>query len=130
MLSGEATLYFDTPSGTLPHIRSGKLRALAVTTLARSATLPDVPTMAESGFPGFEVNVWNGLIAPAGTPRDIVTRMQAEVVKALALPDVKQRFAAIGFETVGSTPAEFGAYVEKELAKWRKVVQDAGMSAN
>ena len=130
MLSGEATLYFDTPSGTLPHIRSGKLRALAVTTLARSATLPDVPTMAESGFPGFEVNVWNGLIAPAGTPRDIVTRMQAEVVKALALPDVKQRFAAVGFETVGSTPAEFGAYVEKELAKWRKVVQDAGMSAN
>jgi tripartite-type tricarboxylate transporter receptor subunit TctC len=130
MLSGEAALYFDTPSGTLPHIKSGKLRALAVTTLTRSASLPDVPTMAESGFPGFEVNVWNGLVAPAGVPREIMTRMQAEVLKALAQPDVRQRFAAVGFETVGSTPAEFGAYIEKELTKWRKVVQDAGMSAN
>lgn len=130
VLTGEAMLYFDTPSGTLPHIKSGKLRALAVTTLTRSSAAPDVPTMAEAGFPGFEVNIWNGLVAPAGVPKDILARMHSELVKALAQPDVKARFAAVGFDVVGSTPEQFGAFIDRELVKWRKVVQDAGISAN
>ncbi len=130
MLTGEATFMFNTPSSALPHIKAGKLRALAVTTLTRSSVVPELPTMAESGFPGFEVNVFNGLLAPAGTPRDIVARMQAETAKALALPDVKARFAAVGFDVVGSTPEQFGAFIEKEIAKWRKVVHGAGMSVD
>jgi len=130
VLSGEATFMFDTPSSVLPHIKAGKLRALAVTTLTRASVAPELPTVAESGFPGFEVKSWHGLVAPAGVPKDILARMHAELVKALALPDVKARFAAAGFDVVGSTPEQFGAFIDKDLVKWRKVVQDAGMSAN
>ena len=130
ILTGEATLYFDSLSGALPHIKAGKLRALAVTLQTRAAAAPEVPTMVESGFPGFEVNIWNGMVAPAGTPKDIIARMQAEIARALALPEVKSRFAAVGFETVGSTPEQFGAVIDRDLAKWRKVVKDAGMSAD
>jgi len=130
ILTGEAALYFDSLSGALPHIKAGKLRALAVTLQTRAAAAPEVPTMAESGFPGFEVNIWNGMVAPAGTPKEIIARMQAELARALALPEVKSRFAAAGFETVGSTPEEFGAVIDRDLAKWRKVVKDAGMSAD
>ena len=130
MLTGEAAVYFDTPSGTLPHIKSGKLRALAVTGFTRSAAAPEIPTMAESGFPGFEVNIWNGLVAPGGTPREIIARMQAETLKALQAPEVKARFAAVGFEVVGGTSEQFGALIDGDLNKWRKVVQDAGMSAD
>ena len=130
LLSGEADFMFDTPSSVLPHIRAGKLRGLAVTTLTRASVAPELPTVAESGFPGFEVNVWNGLLAPAGVPKDILARMHSEVMKLLALPEVKARFAAVGFDVVGSTPEKFGALIDRELAKWRKVVQDAGMSAN
>ncbi len=128
VLSGEATFYFDSPASALPHVKSGKLRALAVTSTQRSAAAPEVPTLAESEVPGFEFNAWNGLIAPAGTPRDIILKMQSEISKALLLADIKARFNAIGFESVGSTPGEFAALIDSDIAKWRKVVRDSKMA--
>lgn len=130
VLTGEAALYFDSLGGAMPHVKAGKLRALAVTLQTRAAAAPEVPTMIESGIAGFEVNVWNGMVAPAGTPKEIIARMQAELARALALPEVKSRLAAAGFETVGSTPEQFGAVIDRDLVKWRKVVKDAGMKAD
>jgi len=111
----------------LPLAREGKLRALAITSIKRSALAPDLPTMAESGFPGFEAVPWFGLLAPAGTPKDIVEKLYGETAKALATPDIRRKFDELGLEPVGNTPAEFAAVIAKETPEWAKVIKDAGI---
>ena len=126
ILGGHVHVMFSGFSSTLAHIKSGKLRALAVTGPKRSNALSDVPTIAEQGFPGVEATAWYGVLAPAGTPRPFVARLHGELVKILKLPDVVQRLEGLGFELVGSTPEQFGAYIKSETAKWAKVVKASG----
>ncbi|MBI1965275.1 MAG: tripartite tricarboxylate transporter substrate binding protein [Betaproteobacteria bacterium] len=126
LLGGHVHVMFSGFSSTMPHIKAGRLRALAVTGARRSPALPEAPTIAEQGFPKFEATAWYGVLAPAGTPRPIVTRLHDEIVKALRLPDVKERLGNVGFELVGSTPEQFGAYIKSETAKWAKVVKASG----
>jgi tripartite-type tricarboxylate transporter receptor subunit TctC len=113
----------------MPHIKSGKIRALAVTGPRRSPALSEVPTIAEQGFPGVEATAWYGVLAPAATPQPIVARLHDEVVKILKVPDVTQKLDGLGFEIVGSKPAEFGAYIKSEMKKWEKVVKASGAKA-
>ena len=115
---------FGTLPGLAPFVKTGRLRALAVSGAQRAASLPAVPTVAES-LPGFEVLTWYGLFAPAGTPREIIARLHGETVKALASPDVKQRLTAQGFDADGNTPDEFTAIIRRDLARWRKVISEA-----
>jgi tripartite-type tricarboxylate transporter receptor subunit TctC len=110
-----------------PHIKSGALRALAVTSAKRVSMFPDVPTMAEAGAPGQEAETMQGVLVPAGTPREIIDRLNGEIVRIVALPDVKQRLAALGFEPVANTPEEFAAYIRSEGDKWAKVIRDANI---
>ena len=110
-----------------PHIQGGRLRALAVTTAKRSPVLPDVPTMAESGFPGQESETLQGLLAPAGTPPAVIQRLHADVVKILAQPDTRERISALGFDIIASSPKEFAAQIKTEVVKWTKVVKEAGI---
>ena len=112
---------------SLPHIKADKLRALAVSTLKRSPALPAMPTVAESGLPGFEVSVWFGVLAPAGTPRDVVARLNSILAKALTNPDTRERLAGQGAEPVGNTPEEFTAQLQHDLVKWAKVVKSANI---
>ena len=126
LLGGQVTLMFDNMPSSLPHVQGGKLRALAVSTLKRSPAMPQLPTVAESGLPGFEVSVWFAVLAPAGTPRDIVQRLNAVLVKALHAPDVKERLAGQGAEPIGNTPEAFAATMQRDLVKWAKVVKDSG----
>jgi tripartite-type tricarboxylate transporter receptor subunit TctC len=128
LIAGQVALMFSPSSTVLPHL-GGRLRALAVTTPYRLPSLPDLPTVAESGLPGFETSIWFGYAAPARTPQPIVTRLNAEIVKILGLPDVRQQFAAQAIEVRGSTPGEFGAYIREELAKWAKVIKLSGAKA-
>lgn len=130
VMRNEASFYFDTPSGSLQLIASGKLRGLAVTSPKRAAMAPDIPTMAEAGFPGVDFDVWNGIVTVAGTPRDIVDRMSAAIGKALATSDITSRFAAMGIETVGSTPEQLGALIDRDIDRWRAVVKKSGMTAD
>jgi tripartite-type tricarboxylate transporter receptor subunit TctC len=118
---------FSGFSSTLPHIRSGKLRAIAVTSTKRSPIEPNIPTIAESGFPGFEATAWHGMLAPSGTPKPLVDKLYAEASKALKQPDVEEKLGALGFDVVGSTPAAFRAYISEELRKWAPVVNAAGI---
>jgi tripartite-type tricarboxylate transporter receptor subunit TctC len=106
------------------------LRALAVTSAKRSALLPEAPTIAEQGYPGFEVSGWYGMLAPSGTPKDAVLLLNAEIVKALRLPDVAERLTGDGAVAVGNTPDEFGAYIKAEIAKWRPVIKASGTTAD
>ncbi|MBI4191893.1 MAG: tripartite tricarboxylate transporter substrate binding protein [Betaproteobacteria bacterium] len=130
LLGGHLDLMFSSPSITLPFARSGRIRALAVTGPKRSALLPLVPTVAESGFPGFAFNGWFGLLAPAGAPTEIVARLNAEVVRILTLPDVKESIEANGVDPVGNnTPEEFAAYINAECIKWGKAVKVSGVKA-
>jgi tripartite-type tricarboxylate transporter receptor subunit TctC len=117
-------LFFNTPAA-LPYIKSGRLRALGVSTAKRSPLLPNVPTIAESGLPGFDTDVWFGLVAPAGTSADIVTKTQRDVAHVVALPDVRKQLLDIGAEPVVNSPEEFAARIRKESALWAKVVQTA-----
>jgi tripartite-type tricarboxylate transporter receptor subunit TctC len=128
-LGGHTPILFTALPPAVANIRDGKLRALAVLSLKRAAALPEVPTMAEAGVPDQESDTLTGLAAPAGTPGEIVARWQAEVAKAVALPDVKQRFDDLGFEPVADTPAHFGERIKSEIAKWAKVVHDANLRA-
>jgi tripartite-type tricarboxylate transporter receptor subunit TctC len=130
LLGGHVQMTFDPLPSSIGNIKAGKLRALAVTTLRRSPSLPDVPTIAESGVPGYELNGWSGLIVPAGTPAGIVKRLHDEIVKILDMPDVRTRFTGMAFEIVGNTPKEFEAFIRSEVKKWGKVVKAANISAN
>ncbi len=127
ILGGRLPLMFTTMPTGVPPIRQGKLRALAVTSPAREPLLPDVPTMIESGYPAFEVVSWRGMYVPAGTPRPVIARLNRELVKALQMPDVKERIVAAGFEPMTSTPQELDAFGKAELAKWSKVAKSAGV---
>lgn len=130
MLGNEVQIGFATLPTTLPHIRAGRLKGLAVTTLRRSSVLPDMPTADEAGVRGYEYSVWFGILAPAGTPRAIVERLHGQVVVALRDATLLERLKADGSEAVGSPPAEFGAFMAAELAKWTGVVKKAGIKSN
>ena len=125
LIGGQVTLMYDTVSSCLPHIKSGKLRPLGVSTAKRSAALPDVPTIAEAALPGFEVTTWFGFLAPAKTPADIVTKLNTEIVKILNMPDVRERLLAAGSEPVGNTPEQMTAQIAKETAEFAKIVKRA-----
>jgi tripartite-type tricarboxylate transporter receptor subunit TctC len=126
VMGGQASLMFDTMLSAMPHVKSGKLKAIAVTSAARSPAAPDVPTVAESGLPGYEAIAWNGLLAPAGTPADVVAKLNAELKKALDAPDVKDRFSAQGFGAAWNTREAFAKFIQVELDKWAKVVKVSG----
>ena len=126
-IGGQVQLNIGTTVGVLPHVRSGKLRAIAVTTATRSPAAPDVPTFAESGVTGYDHGPWNGLFAPAKTPPAVLAKIHAEVVRALQAPDVRKVFANEGVEVVASTPEAFAGLVRTELAMWQKVVKAAGI---
>ena len=128
LIGGQVAMSFGSLAGLVPYAKSGRLRALAVSSLKRAASLPDVPTVAET-YPGFEVSTWYGLLAPAHTPRDIITRVQQDTVKVLALPDVRTRLATLGFDLGGTTPAEFAALLRSDLARWQKVIREGGIKA-
>ena len=125
---GQVDMGFMSALSAMPLMQSGKLRALAVTSDRRLAQLPDVPTMAEAGFPSFEVSSWQGLLAPAGTPPAIVSKLQLEIARILTLPEVRERFAAVAAEPVASTPAQFRAHIESEIARWSAVARRADLS--
>ncbi len=127
VLSGQVQMMMSSLLPAMPHVKSGRLRALAVTSLKRTAVLPDIPTMAESGVPGFETTSWHGMVVPARTPKAITARLHAEMVKLLNQPEVKAVFLNQGMETVGSTPDEFAAYIKHETEKWTKVIRTIGL---
>ncbi|HEY7241775.1 MAG TPA: tripartite tricarboxylate transporter substrate binding protein [Burkholderiales bacterium] len=127
LLSGEVQLMFGTLVAILPHIKAGRLRALAVTGKSRSTLLPEVPTLAESGLPGYEAGSWYGILAPAGTPAAIVARLNAEINNAIRQPEVRQRLAAEGAEVVGGTPEQFAAHIGAELARMKNLVRESGL---
>ena len=126
LLAGRVLVMFDQISTALPQMQGGKLRALGVTTAKRSAVAPEVPTLAEAGLPGFDMTTWHGLVAPAGTPAEIIAKLNAEVVKALESPEVRERFKANGIDPVSSTPQQFGALMQSEIVRWRDVVKASG----
>ena len=129
VIGGRVTIAFQNLGSILPIVRDGKLRALAVTSLKRTPILPDLPTVAESGFPGFEAISWFSLIAPAGTPAPIVNKLHQETLKVLAPPELRARFAQMGLDPVGNTPAEFAAIIRSDIDKWAKVIKAAGITA-
>ena len=126
LIGGQVQLMFDNLPPSLPQIKAGKLRALAVTSAARAPALPDVPTVAEAGLPGFEASSWFGLLAPAGTPPTIVARLNAEVAKWLATPEAKDKLSKQGANAAGGTPEDFVKHIATETAKWAKVVKESG----
>jgi tripartite-type tricarboxylate transporter receptor subunit TctC len=127
LLIGEVSLSFATMPSVIAHVRSGRLRALAVTSAQRWSSTPELPTVAESGVPGFEVNSWYGLLVPVGTPKEIIARLNSELVRILHTPEVKQRISSGGAETVGNAPGQFGVLIKSETEKWARVVKDAGV---
>ena len=129
LLAGQVQMTFQFMPAALPHVKSGRLRALGVSSARRSPLAPELPTIIEAGLPGFEVIGWNGVHVPRGTPKPIIDRMNAELVKALALPDVQERMAAAGLEASGGSSEAFAAFVTKDLARWAKVIKEAGIQA-
>jgi tripartite-type tricarboxylate transporter receptor subunit TctC len=129
LIGNQVQIMFTVGPSAVPQIKAGRIRGLAVTTTKRSAALPDIPTIAESGLPGFEAPAWNGVLVPAGTPAPIIAQLHGEIVNALKLPEVLERIRSLGFEPVGSSPQEFGNFIKSELAKWSKVAREAGAKA-
>jgi tripartite-type tricarboxylate transporter receptor subunit TctC len=127
LLGKHIDVAFDNTPNVLPHVKSGALRALAVSSTARSTMVPEVPTVAEAALPNYEVAVWFGVVAPAATPKEIVAKLNAELNKVLALPDVKQRFADQGVEPQGGTPEKFAEHIGGQIAKWAAVIKEAGI---
>jgi tripartite-type tricarboxylate transporter receptor subunit TctC len=127
LLAGNIQLIFATAASSIGHIKAGKIRPLAVTTAKRSALVPDLPTIAEAGLPGFEANNWNGFLVPAKTPRPVVERLNKEIAGALSLPDIKEFLFKQGLDAAPSTPEAFGAYDKAEMEKWPKVIKAAGV---
>jgi len=128
VIAGEVQIMFATMPAAMPHVKSGKVKPVAVTTAKRSKAMPDLPTIAESGVKGYDASTWYGLLAPSRTPPAIVTRLHGDTVKILAGP-TRQRLEAQGFEPDGGTPAEFASYIKSEITKWAKVIKDAGIPA-
>jgi tripartite-type tricarboxylate transporter receptor subunit TctC len=127
LLSNEADLLFANPGVFMPHVKSGRIRAIAVASLKRISILPDVVTLNESGFPGFENGSWYGLAAPAGTPRPIIALLHAETVKVLNHPDILSQFALDGAQPIGNSPPAFAQEIRDDIAKWAKVIKDANI---
>ena len=128
LVGGQIQVLFDPFSTLYPQVVAGKVRALAVTTVKRSSVAPDLPTLAEAGYPGFDVSSWQGIVVPTGTPQPIVDKLHAVLVKILAEPGVKAQFAKQGAESSPSSAQEFGSYVAAEITRWKKVAQDAGIT--
>ncbi len=129
-ISGEVSVSFSGVAETSRYDKAGRLRALGVSSLKRSAALPDVPTIAEAGIPGYEFVTWNAILAPKNTPRAIVTLLNERIGKAMQAPDLQQRFRELGFDVIASTPEELGAHLKKEAAKWSKVIKERGMKVD
>jgi tripartite-type tricarboxylate transporter receptor subunit TctC len=130
VVGGRVPVMCDSITSAQPHVRAGRLRALGVTSTTRSATMPEVPTLAEAGVPGYEMNPWFGLFAPAGTPAAIVARINAEVMRTLARTDVRERLAGMGAEPMSGTPEQFTAMIRADLDKWGRLVRSAGITAD
>jgi tripartite-type tricarboxylate transporter receptor subunit TctC len=126
LVGGQVNLIFATTASAIPHLKSGRIKGIAVTTAKRSALLPDVPTISESGLAGFDANNWYGLVVPAKTPRAIIDQLNAEVTKILAMPDVKTTLFNQGLDPAPGTPEQFGAYIKSERAKWARVIKESG----
>jgi tripartite-type tricarboxylate transporter receptor subunit TctC len=129
LIGGQVPVMFASIAGLLPHVKAGKLRGLAVTGAKRSSVAPEFPTIAESGLSGYEVITWFGVLAPAGTPPDIVSRLHQEIVQSLAVASVREQIAKLGMETVGSTPEQFATFLREENVRWSKVVRDLNLKA-
>lgn len=127
LIAVQVSIYFNAILQALPYAKSGRLRALAVTSPKRSRIAPDVPTVAESGVPGFSVSGWWGILAPGATPKPIVARVQRDIAAAIATPEVQNRLARDGIEPIGSTPEQFSAYIRDAMARWARIVKDAGI---
>ena len=127
LIAGRVELMFDTVAAIAPQVKGGTVRALAVTTARRSAVFPDLPTMQEAGIRGYETSTWGGLLAPAGTPKEVIAKLNAEVNKALAAPDVREKLAAAGIEPAGGSPQQFADFIQSEMTRWGKVAKDAGV---
>ena len=130
LLAGNIQLIFATAASSIGHIKAGKIRPLAVTTAKRSALVPELPTIAEAGLPGFEANNWNGFLVPAKTPRPVISRLNKEIAGALSLPDIKEFLFKQGLDAAPGTPEDFGAYIRSEMDKWAKVIKAAGIQVN
>src|SRR5258706_79177 len=129
VIAGQAQLMFATSASVIPYIKSGRLRALAVTTAQRSASVPDLPTVSEAGVPGFEAITWHGVVVPAATPAPLVERLNADVVRVLRMRDLRERLESLGAELAPGTPQDFADYIAREIPKWAKVVKDSGARA-
>ena len=130
LLAGQVDVMFDNVPNVIQHVRAGKMKALGVSSTKRSALAPEVPSIDEAGVPGYDLSVWFGVLAPAGTPREIVQRLNVEIVKILQSPDVKERFLKQGVDVQTGTPEQFDAFVKSEVARWAKVIKDAGIRAD
>jgi tripartite-type tricarboxylate transporter receptor subunit TctC len=127
LVGGQLTFMIENVPGTMPFVKSGKLRALAITSPQRSPLAPELPTMIEAGVPGYEMSGWNGIFAVKGTPPEIVAKLNAELVKILRAPDMKEQMAALGAEPVGDTPEELRAFLKADMARWGKIIQEKGI---
>jgi tripartite-type tricarboxylate transporter receptor subunit TctC len=125
LLGGHIGFMFDAINTSLPHMKTGRIRAVGIGTLQPSRAAPELPTIASQGLPGYEANTWIGVLAPAGTPRDVVNRLNAELVRIVKMPDTQERLSSQGAEPVGSSPEQFDAFLRSEVAKWGKVIRDA-----
>ncbi len=130
LIAGQVQVMFDNTPNVLPHVRAGKLKALAVSSKSRSKLAPEVPTVDEAGVPGYDVTVWFGILAPAGTPKAIIDRLNAEMVKVIRTPEITDRFLKAGVDPVAGTPEAFSGYLKSEVGRWAKVIQDAGIKAD
>ncbi len=130
LVGGNLQVMFDAYASSGPFIKDGKVRLLAVTTAQRSRLLPDVPTVAESGLPGYEAMPWLGFVAPAGTPAPVVNKLHAELMEVLKEPEVQDKFRSLGLDIIGNSPKEFGEFLKKDIVKWAKVVKDSGAKAD
>jgi tripartite-type tricarboxylate transporter receptor subunit TctC len=127
LLSGRTAMIFDTVTAIRPHVRSGAVRGIAVTTLARSSAVPELPTISESGLQGYDASTWGGILAPAGTPRDAVLKLNSAINAALKMDDVRARLTGAGIEIQGGTPEKFGGVIRDEIDKWGRIVKEAGI---
>jgi len=130
LIGGQVQLYISSVPTLIGHVRSGKMRALAITSIKRGDDLPDVPSVAESGVRGFEAVTWFGFVAPAGTPKDIVSRLNAEIAKALQAPDVRKKLGDQGADILGGSPEQFGNLIKTDIARWAPVVKQSGAKAD
>jgi tripartite-type tricarboxylate transporter receptor subunit TctC len=129
VVGGHASLYFTAMLSAQPFVKSGRLRVIAQTSVKRSPSLPDLPTIAEAGYPDYDITSWWGMLGPAGLPRDITNKLHAEIVRIIALPDVKERLNGLGADAATNTPEQFAAYIKAEIAKWARIIRETGVKA-